>query len=218
MIYIIICVYDANIYVYEIQVRMGYEWRIKKQCTGKVLENQRPTGDKTSKGSQGHNIIIKNKREMRGTTGQGRHISHSNHNSAWSSRCSLPWVFTSKGFYPFIPRDRVHKIEELPEKEEEKLRISWEKSVSYFLFNLIVRIILENEEESMPVEMQVRPHEQDAVNTLEARADIQRTSTRLKNVTNCNLTKLYHDKRSPATMKDNFIPRQFWNRIFPSEI
>lgn len=69
----------------------------------------------------------------------------------------------------------------------------------------------------MPVEMQVRPHEQDAVNTLEARADIQRILTRLKNVTNCNLTKLYNDKRSPATMKDNFIRRQFWNRIFASE-
>lgn len=69
----------------------------------------------------------------------------------------------------------------------------------------------------MPVEMQVRPHEQDVVNTLEARADIQRILTRLKNVNNCNLTKLYNDKRSPATMKDNLIPRQFWNRIFASE-
>lgn len=58
----------------------------------------------------------------------------------------------------------------------------------------------------MLVKMQVRPHKEDAVNTLEARAAIQRTLTRLKNVTNCNMTKLYND-RSLTTKKDSFSLR-----------
>lgn len=73
---------------------------------------------------------------MGDTTGWGRSISH-NHNSGWNSRCSLTWLFTIQGVYPFIPRVRVQESEELPEVEEKKVRISWEKSVPYFLFSLI---------------------------------------------------------------------------------
>lgn len=146
---------------------MGYEWRIKKHYhIGKILENQTLAGDKTNKGNHGAQYYQK---EQKGIGGYyWMRCICQNHNSGWNSRCPLTWLFTSQGFYPFMPRVRVQESEEFPEVEEEKVRMSWEKSVSYFLFSLINHP--GEGERKHTVKMQVKPHDEDAVNTLEARA------------------------------------------------
>lgn len=91
------------------------------------------------------------------------------------SPCSRKWnTSATYSFFSWLPWMqisfccRVQESEELPEVEEEKVRMSWEKSVSYSLFSLINHP--GEGERKHTVKMQVKPHEEDAVNTLEARA------------------------------------------------